>query len=393
MRRMVAWLLVLMPALAGADPIARPDWMRWMPEGSESTWLGVAGWQYLALLLLTVVSYVLFTVLRVVIGKTNALTKRLTPGLIGLLSARSTRRALAALGVVWLWWVCLPELNLAHRLDRAFGFGLQFFTLTGCLWLTLSLWETIGEGISQRMASGDDRADRLLVPITRKLVRVIIWVAALLIGLSTFGVNVTAAVAGLGIGGLIVALAAKDSVENVFGSFTILFDMPFKIGDWVKIGDSEGIVEEINLRSTRIRTFEDAVITLPNSNLIKASVTNVGARRTRRIKLLLRVHHSTDLARLDAFCQEARWAISRVPCVRPEPLFVHLYDFSDSGAGILVQCLLEVSNMTEEIEARSEVLREIKRLIAEHQLALTGMPLPEMVPAPTKRQKTSEDPT
>src|SRR5213075_891075 len=135
-----------------------------------------------------------------------------------------------------------------------------------------------------RSESVDKRTERLLVPVTRKFVAVIILIGGLLVEAWVLfgGQHGAEAIAGLGIGGLAVALAAKDSVENVFGSLTILFDMPFALGDWVKIDKVEGVVEEINLRSTRIRTFEDSLITLPNSNLIKASVENFGARRFRR---------------------------------------------------------------------------------------------------------------
>src|SRR5205085_10627722 len=105
----------------------------------------------------------------------------------------------------------------------------------------------------------------------------------------------------------------KDSVENVFGSLTILFDMPFALGDWVKIDKYEGIVEEINLRSTRIRTFEDSVITLPNSNLIKAAVENYGARRYRRQRFQIRVSYANRAENLDRFIASVRKYVDSVP--------------------------------------------------------------------------------
>jgi small-conductance mechanosensitive channel len=119
--------------------------------------------------------------------------------------------------------------------------------------------------------------------------------------------------AGLGIGGIAFALAAKDTVENLFGSVTVLVDRPFQVGDWVVIGDQEGTVEEIGFRSMRLRTFYNSRITIPNSLLVKSAVDNLGARRYRRVKCMIGVQYDTPPDRIEAFCEGIRELIRRHP--------------------------------------------------------------------------------
>src|SRR5690606_33156269 len=100
--------------------------------------------------------------------------------------------------------------------------------------------------------------------------------------LQNLNVNVASLLAGLGIGGLAFALAAKDTLANFFGSIMIFSDRPFQVGDWVKIGDAEGIVEEVGFRSSRIRTFYDSLLSIPNGKIVDTPIDNYGARVYRR---------------------------------------------------------------------------------------------------------------
>ena len=110
---------------------------------------------------------------------------------------------------------------------------------------------------------------------------------------------ITSLLTGVGIGGLAVALAAQDTVKNVFGSFTVILDQPFDVGDWVVVEGIEGVVAEVGFRSTKILTFYNSIVTLPNSNLINASVDNYGAREFRRWSTRLGVENPQ--AEMDAF--------------------------------------------------------------------------------------------
>ena len=173
-----------------------------------------------------------------------------------------------------------------------------------------------------------------------------------------------------------VALAAKDSVENVFGSLTILFDMPFALGDWVKIDKVEGIVEEINLRSTKVRTFEDSMITLPNSNLIKAAVENYGARRYRRQRFLVRVSNANKADRLEQFVQEIREYLDQVEAAVKGRTIVEVNELGEGSTGILVQCFLEANSFRDEARERGNLILAIFRAAEKSRVAINGAPMP-----------------
>ena len=238
----------------------------------------------------------------------------------------------------------------------------SFLGVLGAMYLFLGLWGIVAGRIAHKKSGYGDRTEKLLVPVASNLVHFLVVCAAILASLGVFGVNVSALIAGLGIGGLVVALAAKDSVENVFGSMTILFDMPFALGDWVKIDKIDGVVEEINLRSTRIRTFDDTLITLPNSNLIKASVENYGARRQRRLKFTVRVGHGTPIDKVRSFMAAVDLMLQNEEKVDATKITVKANDYEDAGMGVLIQCFFEVNSAADEAVVKSAVLLGVEEL-------------------------------
>ena len=126
----------------------------------------------------------------------------------------------------------------------------------------------------------------------------------------------TSLIAGLGIGGLAVAMAAKETIENLFGSVTVICDRPFDIGDWIKMSDVEGTVETMGFRSTRVRTFYGSLVTIPNSKMLKANVDNLGKRPSRRYVTKLGVVYATPPDKIDAFCEAIRTLILTQPLTK-----------------------------------------------------------------------------
>jgi MscS family membrane protein len=292
---------------------------------------------------------------------------------------RAAGIVLACLTARWF----LETVELApHPLHLAL-LALDSTLILGLVLLAIALWDAVCDRVAQR-AVNNDRAERLLVPVTRKMVRMVILFAGVFVVLGVYGVNVTGLIAGLGIGGLAMALAAKDSVENVFGSLTILFDMPFAIGDWVKIDKVEGVVEEINLRSTRIRTFEDTVIMLPNANLIRVGVENFGARRTRRQRISARISYDVDLVGLESYCQAIRDYLESLDYVSKERSIVALEEFSEPSMGLLVQTYFVASSQSEELRYRDDLLRTILKLREVHGVYFSSPVRPPIAHKETK---------
>tara|TARA_B100000767_G_scaffold172043_2_gene161007 strand:+ start:3012 stop:4109 length:1098 start_codon:yes stop_codon:yes gene_type:complete len=146
-----------------------------------------------------------------------------------------------------------------------------------------------------------DGTDKTLISAVESILRFfIIFIGAIFIA-DAVGFKLTSLIAGLGISGLALALAAKDTISNFFGALTVLLDRPFKVGDWVQVGSSQGEVIEINLRTTLIRTGIDTVITIPNANLVSTPVENFGKRRWRRWQNMVYFDINSDPDKVEAF--------------------------------------------------------------------------------------------
>ncbi len=152
----------------------------------------------------------------------------------------------------------------------------------------------ISEVIMPITEKSESSFDNQLIPVIQKGVRSIIWVLGIIIGLDNIGFDITAMIAGLGIGGLALALAAQDSVKNIFAGIMIFLDKPFRIKDRIQIDGFDGTVEEVGLRSTRLRTLEGRIVTIPNSRFTDNSVTNVTSQPTLKVKLNLGLTYDTD---------------------------------------------------------------------------------------------------
>ena len=152
----------------------------------------------------------------------------------------------------------------------------------------------ISEVILPISEKSDTSFDNHLIPVIQKAVRVIIWSLGVVIGLDNIGFDITAMIAGLGIGGLALALAAQDSVKNIFAGIMIFLDKPFKIKDRIKIDGHDGVVEEVGLRSTRIRTLEGRIVTIPNCTFTDNSVINVTSQPALKVKINLGLTYDTN---------------------------------------------------------------------------------------------------
>ncbi len=159
-----------------------------------------------------------------------------------------------------------------------------------------------------RLAAGtkDDKLDDMLVPLISSTIKVILIACGVLVVVQNLGYSVTSLVTGLGIGGAALALASKDTLANLFGAFVVFVDKPFQIGDWICIGSVEGEVEEIRLRTTLIRTWDNSVVTLPNSLLSTESIDNFERRKYRKMECNFGVLYSTTAEQIEKIVSEIK---------------------------------------------------------------------------------------
>ncbi|MHC4977332.1 MAG: mechanosensitive ion channel family protein, partial [Planctomycetota bacterium] len=167
---------------------------------------------------------------------------------------------------------------------------------------------------------------------------------------------------GLGIGGLAVAFAAKDTIENFFGSVAVIMDHPFQVGDWVVVEGVEGIVEELGFRSTRIRTFYNSQVTIPNATLVRATVDNYGRRKYRRFKADLNITYDTPPETIEAFCEGLRELIRLHPYTRKDYHCVYFNNMGAHSLDILVYTFFEAPDWQTELRERQRFLLDVLRL-------------------------------
>jgi len=371
-------------ALAASAMASPPEWAG--SVGGDV--LGIAGWQWIYIVGIAVVGLLFYEAVHLLGRKLLRLRERIT-GRKSKAAERTMLRGAGLIAFVVPWYASFDVLELASEPSRRLFVAIESLTILGAVLLAIGIWDDVCDAIRHR-ASGVANAERLLIPVIRRLVRAVIVIAGVLVALEVFGVSVPGLLAGVGIGGLVLALAAKDSVENVFGSLTILFDMPFAIGDWVKIDKYEGIVEQINLRSTKIRTFEDSIITLPNSNLIRAAVENYGARRHRRQRFQIRLSYANHAKNLDRFMELVRGYLAEVRAAVPERTVVELNDMTEASVGVLVQCFIEAETFQEEMRIRNDLMLAIFKAQEQTGVVFVGAPIPAPEEKPRKISKELE---
>jgi MscS family membrane protein len=189
--------------------------------------------------------------------------------------------------------------------------------------------------------------------------------------MALFSWDMTAVLTGLGIGGLAFALGAQDSLKNLFGSFTLIADRPFVVGESVKIGAHDvGTVEVVGLRSTRIRTTDDTLLIVPNSTLTTTEITNYGRRRFRRYQTRIGVAYTTSLEQLTAFRDGLRELIRKQERTRKDHFEVAINELAASAIEILVNVYFEVEDRHQELEARDALILDVLRLAEQLKIEL-----------------------
>ena len=217
--------------------------------------------------------------------------------------------------------------------------------------------------LEKKAQESENKFDDILVPLLRKSAKCfVIFVGAISIG-NAMTLDMKGLIAGLGIGGLALALAAKDTISNLFGSLTVILDHPFRIGDWIVVNEKiEGVVEEVGLRSCRIRTFYDSLVTIPNGELTNAHIDNYGARHYRRLSTTVAIEYGTPPEKIEAFCEGIRQLILKHPHTRKEKYQVWLNNMGDSALEVMLYVFWRVPSWSRELEERHRLLMDILRL-------------------------------
>jgi MscS family membrane protein len=207
--------------------------------------------------------------------------------------------------------------------------------------------------------AGDQKLAGMMAPIISRTLKVFVIITGALTAAQYLGIPITSVIAGLGVGGIAVALAAQNTLANIFGSVTILVDRPFRVGDWVKIQDFEGAVEEIGLRSTRIRNADGYLVTLPNKVVVDVGITNIARRPTIRRAMTINLTYDTPAERIEEAVKSLREIFQAHPLTHD--VWVYWRDYSASSLDIFVVYWCKTTDYKAFLGALEEINVQIKK--------------------------------
>ncbi len=332
-----------------------PDWLK--AELGD-----VMVWQYLALILLFALGLVVRKILRAVVAaRVKKLAKR-----FGQVWATKIVDVIASPGATLVVAIILrigyPLLLLPPGAAAILQIAVRVLITLSLVWALYRAVDVLAAKMEERAEQTESKLDDQLIPLVRKALKALVFVAGILFVLQNLNVNVKSLLAGLGIGGLAFALAAKDTLANLFGSIMIFVDSPFQIGDWINVSGAEGTVEEVGFRSTRIRTFYDSLIVVPNSKLADSTVDNFQQRSYRRCFITLGLTYDTTPEQMHAFVEGLRAIIQANPTTRKDKYEIHMSGFGDFSLNVMFYIFFKVDTWSEELQQRHKVFLEVMRL-------------------------------
>ncbi len=282
------------------------------------------------------------------------------------------------------------------------------------IWLLFRIVDSFVLVQIEKLTSSNKELRKELFNLAVKVAKGLIVIIILGFGLSHFGISLTAIISTLGVGGLAFALAAKDTLSNLFGGMTILFDNVFRMGDWIKLGDVEGTVAEIGLRSTTIRTFDNALITIPNSVVSVSSVMNWNRRAIgRRIKMYIGITYESDMDNIRQALDDIRDMLKNHPDIAnphqkitrkkrgfkfsseedthgiKSTQLVFMDRYNDFSIDILIYCFTRTVNWAEWLAVKEDVLFKIADILKNNDLEF-AYPTQVRIIRPENRTELSE---
>jgi MscS family membrane protein len=335
---------------------------------------GLLLWQWLALPLLLFVAWglgrALGWVTQLVLGRVAARTSGTWDDALPVKLRRPIRGvwALIAMEII-LPWLALyePAEALLRKVFRALLFVMFF-------WGLLRSVDVIGDFLVNHWEKTKDvQGMRSIVPVAESILKIFVVGMALVVILSEFGYPAASLITGLGVGGIALALAAQKTVENLFGSVSIGLDKPFRVGDFVKIEDFVGTVELIGLRSTRIRTLDRTLITIPNGRLADMRVESFAPRDRIRLTFKLGLVYETTAAQMREVLEGIERALREHPKIWGESLTVRFESFGDSSLNIQIMAWFTTSDFDEFQLIRQEILLQFMDVV---ERAGTGFAFP-----------------
>ena len=353
-----------LPYLEGTTKGAgyREPWLeKAVPEWAKEPVLGLAKWQWVGIFASIFIGLILKVLIEFFLKGLRKLVSWPT-GSVRDQIMTAVERPVGLLVAAGFWYVVVQLLRLGGKGESFLLAVVQIVGSVTAIWMGYRLTDVITRVLDRLADKTESDLDDQLVPLIGKSLRIFVVVVGILATLQNLGINVLSLMAGLGLGGLAFALAAKDTAANLFGSIMIILDRPFKLGDWIVAGNVEGNIEDIGFRSTRIRTFYNSQISIPNAELASLSIDNMGRREFRRVRASLGVTYDTSPERLEKFLEGIKEIIRQNGSTRKDYFHVVFNNFGPSSLDILIYYFLKVPDWTVELKEKQEIYLQILKL-------------------------------
>ena len=303
------------------------------------------------------------------------------------------------------WLVCKIGFHLApleKKWDSFIAAPLTFILAVSLLLFVWNLIDILEHLISSSLNKREDLQSKdpitkNILPYSKKIIKTLIFIIAILIFLQNVGFNVSSLLASLGIGGVALALAAKETLSNFFGGLSVILDKPFAVGDWIVCKDIEGTVEDIGFRSTKVKTFYDSLITVPNALLSDSVIDNLGKRKARRTRVSLDITYDTPPEKIEAFVEGLKQVIESNSHTRKDYYQCYFSAYGPHSLQILLNFFLKVPDWDTELLQKQNIFLEILRLAKELEVefafptqTLDLLNIPGQ-PAPAKKKFSKEE--
>lgn len=334
-----------------------------LPKIGTKMYFGFHTWQLVVILLLSLFSVLLYYLFTFIFDRViHSILRKQGYEHLAEDYILPLAKPFSFLVVVLFVFLFIPLAQLPVKIGHYVILGLKASIPLLATLVVYRMIDIVGAYLAKLAERTEGKLDDQLVPIIRKTLKAFVVVVGGIVFLQNLNFNITALLAGISIGGLAVALAAQDTLKNFFGSVMIFLDRPFQIGDWISAGEIDGTVEEVGFRTTRVRTFRNSLVSVPNGKLSDMVVDNHGMRQYRRFFTQIAITYDTPPEKIEAFVAGLRHIVENHPDTRKDYFNVFFNDLGAFSLNIMFYIFFQVPDWTNELRARHEILLEIVKL-------------------------------
>lgn len=343
-------------------PLGTHKLLEILPTGG-SKFFGLYTWQLAGILILILASFVLHKLFTFIFEKLIIrVLKRIGHRKLADEVVIPVAKPISFLVIFPLLILFVPVLQLPIKMNEYVIIGLRAIWPVFAIVFFYRLVDIISMYFGRLAEKTESTLDDQLVPLVRKVLKTFVVIIGGLFILDNLEFDITGLIAGISIGGLAFALAAQDTIKNFFGSLMIFVDRPFQVGDWITSGDVDGTVEEVGFRSTRIRTFRNSLMYIPNGVITNQMIDNHGLRVYRRFMTNIALTYDSPPELIEEFVEGLKEIVKQHPDTRKDYFEIHLNNMADSSLNVLFYIFFEVPTWSDELRARHEILLDIIKL-------------------------------